>query len=390
MRPDRRDVRSAAPDGFSLIELMVATALGLLLLAGLGTLFLSTSRSYRENDLIAGMQDQARFAMATLSRDLSMAGYWGGMMGTDGIVPNLANESTDDDLSRATDGLRPAADCGPAGESWTFNTDAPLEFRNHALAGAVSGQWNCIGQARAGTDALALRHVSGQVTGQMASGDADVTLRAFHFYLQTNGTIGTLTRWGAAPKAAPDPLERPALAPMSFHRYYPRIYFVRDWTITPGDGVPSLCRKELCPSGHSPNADPEQSTCGAGAAAAAGYYSECIAEGVEDLQIVWGLDDPDDNDETVDRYSTAPSDAEVARQARAVQVHLLVRSRRSDAQHTDRKTYQLADKAPFTPAGVVDSVDTPADQQTRHFYRRAYSTTVQLRNLGIQGGTAIR
>ena len=88
--------------GFSLIELMVAVTLGLLLLAGLGTLFLGTSRSYRENDLIAGMQDQARFAMATLSRDLSMAGYWGGMMGSDGIVPNLANESEDDDLSRAT------------------------------------------------------------------------------------------------------------------------------------------------------------------------------------------------------------------------------------------------------------------------------------------------
>lgn len=376
--------------GFSLIELMVAVTLGLLLLAGLGTLFLGTSRSYRENDLIAGMQDQARFAMATLSRDLSMAGYWGGMMGSDGIVPNLANESEDDDLSRATVGLPVSSDCGPAGRSWTFNFHAPLEFRNHDSAGAVSGQWNCIAEARAGTDALALRHVSGQMTGQMASGDGEVTLRPFHFYLQTNGTLGTLTRWGAAAKAAPDALERPGLPPMSFHRYYPRIYFVRDWSLTRGDGVPTLCRKELCPSGYLPNTDPELASCGGGAANAAGYFSECIAEGVEDLQIVWGLDDLDDNDETVDRYSTSPTAAEVARQARSVQVHMLVRSRRSDGLHTDPKTYQLADKSPFTPASTIDSTDTPGDQQTRHFYRRAYSTTVQLRNLGIQGGTAIR
>ena len=383
MRPDRQR-------GFSLIELMVAATLGLLLLAGLGTLFLATSRSYRENDLIAGMQDQARFAMATLSRDLSMAGYWGGMMGSDGIVPNLSNEASDDDLSRATVGLPVASDCGPAGRSWTFNFHAPVEFRNHDRAGSISGQWNCIAEARAGTDALALRHVSGQVTGTMAPGDGDVTLRAFHFYLQTNGTLGTLTRWGAAAKAAPDALEQPSLAPMSFHRYYPRIYFVRDWSITRGDGVPTLCRKELCPSGYLPDTDPELASCGGGAANSAGYYSECIAEGVEDLQLVWGLDDLDDNDETVDRYSTSPTAAEVARQARSVQVHMLVRSRRSAGQHTDRKTYQLADKAPFTPGAAIDSVDTPGDQRTPHFYRRAYSTTVQLRNLGIQGGTAIR
>ncbi|MCC2655066.1 MAG: pilin-like protein [Panacagrimonas sp.] len=389
MRPDRNLSRTR-DGGFSLIELLVATTLGLLLLAGLGTLFVATSRSYRENDLIAGMQDQARFAMATLSRDLSMAGYWGGMMGTDGIVPNLANESVDDDISRATVGLPPASDCGPAGTTWTFNIAAPLEFRNQDSAGAIAGQWNCIAQARAGTDALAMRHVSGQVTGQMSGGDGDVTLRAFHFYLQTNGTLGTLTRWGAAAKAAPDALEQPALAPMSFHRYYPRIYFVRDWSLTRGDGVPTLCRKELCPSGYASNSDPELATCGGGSASAAGYFSECIAEGVEDLQLVWGLDNLDDNDETVDHYSTAPTAAEVARQARSVQVHMLVRSRRSDGLHVDRKTYQLGDKDPFTPATTADSVDTPGDQQTRHFYRRAYSTTVQLRNLGIQGGTAIK
>lgn len=389
MRPDHFPSLSGRR-GFSLIELLVATTLGLLLLAGLGTLFLSTSRSYRENDLIAGMQDQARFALATISRDLSMAGYWGGMMGTDNIVPNLSNESTDDDLSRGTVGMPAASDCGPAGQTWTFNTNAPLEFRNHDSATTVAAQWRCIGQARAGTDALALRHVSGQVTGQMASGDGDVILRAFHFYLQTNGTQGTLTRWGAAARAAPDALEQPALAPMSFYRYYPRIYFVRDWSLTPGDGVPALCRKELCPSGHAPSSDPELATCGTGALNAAGYYSECIAEGVEDMQLVWGLDDLDDNDETVDHYTATPTADEVAHQARSVQVHLLVRSRRSDGQHTDRKTYRLADKEAFTPATVADAVGTPGDQQTRHFYRRAYSTTVQLRNLGIQGGTAIK
>jgi hypothetical protein len=71
-------------------------------------------------------------------------------------------------------------------------------------------------------------------------------------------------------------------------------------------------------------------------------------------------------------------------------VQLLVRSRRSDSSHLDEKTYRLADKAAYTPGSVVDANGTASDQQTAHFYRRAYSTTVQLRNLGIQGGTGVR
>lgn len=385
MRPD------PSARGFTLIEMLVSTTLGLLLLAGVATLFLSTTRSYRENDLIAGMQDQARFAMATLSRDLSLAGYWGGMLGADNLLPNLANESTEDDVTLATVALPAAADCGSAAvPNWSFDVSVPLEFRNQDSGTAIAAQWQCVGAHRAGTDALALRHVAGQTTGAMVLGDSQVTLRPHHFYLQTNGTIGTLTRWGSLGVGTPSATEQPALAPMSFHRYYPRIYFVRDFSLTPGDGVPTLCRKELCPTGFVADANPELASCGGGGAGSAGFYSECIAEGVEDLQIVWGLDDPDDSDDTVDHYSATPTAEQVARQARSVQVHLLMRSRRSDGQHLDAKTYRLADKEAFTPGTAVDAIGTPADQQTRHFYRRAYSTTVHLRNLSIQGGSGIR
>lgn len=382
MRPDR-----TAQSGFTLVELLVSTTLGLLLMAGIATLFVSTTRSYRENDLIAGMQDQARFAMATLSRDLTMAGYWGGMLGSGNLLPNLENESTEDDDSSAPSGLTPAQDCGPPNEPWSFYVSSAVEFRNQSSTDAISTRWNCLGNVRAGTDALALRHVSGQATGSMALGESAVTLRPYHFYLQTNGTTGTLIRWGN--KANDTPTAQP-LAPVSFQRYYPRIYFVRDFSLTPGDGVPALCRKELCPSGYVANADPELATCGSGGVSNAGFYSECIAEGVEDLQVVWGLDDSNDSDNIVDRYTATPLADEVKTQARSVQIHLLVRSRRSEGAHVDAKTYRLADKDAFTPATVVDAVGTPGDQKTRHYFRRAYSTTVQLRNLGIQGGTGVK
>jgi len=120
---------------------------------------------------------------------------------------------------------------------------------------------------------------------------------------------------------------------------------------------------------------------------ALGYYSECIAEGVEDLQITWGLDT--DGDFVVDRYVSDPDANQVATQARSAKIQLLVRSRRGNPQYLDTKSYTLGDKAAFTPASVRDPDGTAADQQVKHFYRRAYSTTVQLRNMGIQAGSGV-
>lgn len=381
MRPESR----APTRGFTLVELLVATTLGLLLLAGVGTLFLSTNRSFRENDLIAGMQDQARYGMATLGRDLALSGYWGGMMGTGNLLPNLADADSLNDSSSATLALTPAQDCGAAGEAWSFRVANAIEFRNQDSGTAITSQWRCVGNHRAGTDALAIRHVAGQRTGAMQLGDSEVALRRYHLYLQTNGTVGTLMRWLNAGAGTPDALDQPAIAPMSFHRYFPRVYFVRDFSITPGDGVPALCRKELCPTGYAAGGSGELASCGeaGGSAGALGWYTECIAEGVEDLQIVWGLEDPNDSDAIVDRYTATPQPGEVETQARSAQIHLLVRSRRGEAQHLDRKTYRLADKAAYTPSAESD----PA---LRHYYRRAYSTTVQLRNLGILAGDGIQ
>lgn len=372
--------------GFSLIELMIASTLGLLLMTAIGALFLSTSRNNRENELVSAMQDQARYALATLSRDFAMVGYWGGMLGTSGIVPILDDADADNDSSRAASALLPADDCGPAASSWSFNLVNSLQFRNHDSAASIASFWNCIGNHLSGTDAVALRGVAGQATGELPSGASELSLRPHHFYLQTNGTVGTITRWGSAALGSPDSLEVPDQAPMEFYKFTPRIYFVRDYSLTPGDGVPSLCRKVLCPSTFSGDSDPELSSCGGGSATAVGFVTECLAEGVEDFQITWGIDDPNDSDYLVDQYVADLPDPQQARTAR---IELLVRSRQANPQYTDSKSYQLGDKSNFTPGAVTDPDGTPATQQTARYYRRLYTTTVRLRNMGIQAGEGV-
>ncbi len=61
--------------GFSLVEIMVAMTLGLVLLGGTITLYASSKNSYRLQENIAGMQENARFAIHALRRDVEMAGF---------------------------------------------------------------------------------------------------------------------------------------------------------------------------------------------------------------------------------------------------------------------------------------------------------------------------
>ena len=75
--------------GFSLIELMVALTLGLLLTAGLVQLFTSTKITFNTNDALARVQENGRFALETLKRQLREAGTLGYCAGQVQITNHL-------------------------------------------------------------------------------------------------------------------------------------------------------------------------------------------------------------------------------------------------------------------------------------------------------------
>ena len=68
-----RHSRSEAPRGFSLVEMLVALALGLLLSIGIISLFVSTSRSNKAQAQLARLQESGRFAMSRIVDDLQLA-----------------------------------------------------------------------------------------------------------------------------------------------------------------------------------------------------------------------------------------------------------------------------------------------------------------------------
>lgn len=61
--------------GLSLIELMVAIALGLLLINGALEMLLATRATFRNTDDVSRIQENGRFALDILARNIRMAGY---------------------------------------------------------------------------------------------------------------------------------------------------------------------------------------------------------------------------------------------------------------------------------------------------------------------------
>jgi type IV pilus assembly protein PilW len=65
--------------GFSLIELMISILIGLIVLNGVIQIVVGSKRSYLDNQAISQIQENARFALDTLAREIRVAGYMGCM-----------------------------------------------------------------------------------------------------------------------------------------------------------------------------------------------------------------------------------------------------------------------------------------------------------------------
>lgn len=63
--------------GFSLVELMVAITLGFIIIGAVGYLFLGSRQTYRSTDAMSRIQENGRYALQTMARDVRMAGYVG-------------------------------------------------------------------------------------------------------------------------------------------------------------------------------------------------------------------------------------------------------------------------------------------------------------------------
>lgn len=73
--------------GMTLIEILVAMLIGAALLAGVISIFVNSKQTYRTQEAMSRLQENARFAMDFLARDIRVADFWG-CMRNDSAAPN--------------------------------------------------------------------------------------------------------------------------------------------------------------------------------------------------------------------------------------------------------------------------------------------------------------
>jgi type IV pilus assembly protein PilW len=73
-RTHHSNFRKRKPLGFTLVELLVSMILGLFLMGGIASVFLSNQQKFKTNENLANMQENARFAFEQLSREIRDAG----------------------------------------------------------------------------------------------------------------------------------------------------------------------------------------------------------------------------------------------------------------------------------------------------------------------------
>ena len=323
MKSERNSKRR---NGFTLIELMIAMVLGLVVMGGVVTLFAQSQRSFRVDKSISNMQAEARFALQEISRDLRMAGFLSEPLNPASIFAHA--------------GLVIGTDCGIAAQpNWIYglrdgatgeiNTVTTVD---NATAGTAAASYSCIagGELRPTSDVLSTKRVVGNTTTVANRLPGAV-------YVRANGSFGRMYINGAAPGVP---------VPFNDWEYRPRVYYIRNFTTVAGDGIPSLCRKVL-----AWGAPPTMQT-------------ECIAQGVEDLQVEFGLDP--DGDGNVNAYMQNPTLTQM-QQAISARIYLLVRTVDEDFSYTDARSYAVSNAPVYTPGD--------------NFHRRLYEITVPIHNL---------
>jgi type IV pilus assembly protein PilW len=258
--------------GFSLPELLVAVTIGLLILAGMTTLFINNSRAQARVEAANRQIENGRYAIDLLSNDLRNAGYYGEF---DPTV--LASPAGLPDPCAAT----PAA----------LRAALPLHVQGVAPG---AGLPSCIADVKAGTPVLVVRHARACVTDDPNCGAGDPAGPLFQASTCDNG--GELGSGDPANHYALDTEatglnrhRRDCATTAPTRRYLTHLYFVAA-NDRPGDGIATLKRAELRIVNGAP-----------------GFVVVPLAEGIAELHFEYGIDS--NGDGTVDTYAPDPATA---------------------------------------------------------------------------------
>lgn len=343
--------------GFSLVEFMIAMTIGLFLVAGLVYLIAETSRSRAEIERSSRQIENGRYALDRIAEDLRHAGFFSeyfsvpaaGETGFPGTTAAAVPCSTD--VTALPNGM-------------------PLAIQAYDGGGSVPSDLStCVDSAdyQPNTDVLVVRRAS---TSTIAKTDPLVAANQPYIqttplaYLLKTGTNAATNFTLKLPSA-----DSTAEVDAPLHRYIVRIYFVSKCNV-PASGT--TCNGAT-DDGGTPIPTLKMLELGAGSSAPS-FQKLAIAEGIEQFQFDFGIDDTGDGvaDRIVMCEGATCSTVNWSNVV-SVQVNLVARNTERSPGYADDKTYVLGLYGNYTPAASVGG-----------YRRHLYSALVRLNNVAMR------
>lgn len=357
--------------GFTLVELMIALLIGLILLAGVSSVFVSSKRSYTSNDSLARLQENARITMQILTRTLRSTGYYG----------------CADDIKSVNSVINP-------GSGYQFNIGARLEGATYTGTGT---KWLPSGAtvdlpAKLGTDVITTRFLDGSTAIEMVSEmnqsaaemkinvgsgiqDGDIMMLTDCSSADVFQVTGMQTKTGfdhilhnagaTKPGNSTQKLSKPYKEDAKLMKFAAVSFFVGTGT----DGEPALFRHTLVTN----------------ASGVPTMQTQELIQGVENFQILYG--ETLDGDRVPDTYVKASSVSDWNNVV-SMKFGILARSL-ANLETTDKKTANKnldSTKYDIDGDGANDydaatDTGTTNGTQNRLYDRRVFRTNILLRNL---------
>lgn len=360
-------MKRSTEQGLSLVELMVALAIGSILIVGAVYVFSRGRTTYAVNESVARLQENGRYVLSVLEPDVELAGYYGFTNAPDtvrfvsGASPGIVYAVAPQMRQRPVPAAPPvpvanlpagAHDCGT---NFAVDVLTPIQGSNDSFAMGPGAGASCApyGAGAVGTaDTLVIRRVETNTAAPVKD-----RLQLYASRLRSRSAQQLFVDGNA-----PGPID----ADNEIHNLVVRAYYLaRDAVDRPG--LPSLRVKSLTND--------------------AQFDESEVMPGVEDFQVQFGIDTGDyDNDGVIDPAADVngdgipESDGRATRyvnpdfagldRAQVVAVRIWVRVR------ADRPEPGFRDTGPYVYADVNY---TPNAAEAR-FRRVLMSRTISLRN----------
>lgn len=335
--------------GLSLIELMIAMVIGLLMLTALASMYMGASNANKELARSSRQIEDGRYALQVLTEDISVAGYLGYFYNP--VAPALLPD--------------PCQKIGLSGA---------VQLAIQGYNSPATPPLTCLPDADhvAGTDVLVVRRADSSVT-------ATGSLLTNEVYVQANSdTSNAANPLVATGTLANFPLllkDIVTLAPI--RKLHVHIYYVAPCSV-PAGGVSSICTGASDDNG-SPIPTLKRLELTLNSLGTLDWVVTPIAEGVENLQIDYGVDS--DGDGVPDSFTAAPAAAADWANVVSMNLHLLVRNTERTPGYSDLKTYDLG------LAGTMSSTAVSGGTLDPGYKRKAYTAQARVVNIASRRET---